>query len=561
MMGHGIRNAVATVAVVLMAASAFAALSQEYVDFGKSAAQYFMTQDELAKWKTIDNDTDAKAFIDLFWLRHDPSPGTPANEFRTVIEQRVKFADDTFSTRRTRGSMTDRGHTCIVLGNPTEKVKQEYLQAAAVPGVRDTAADETGAAQPEIGAPMSRGLRQIWTYDPDKIVRQVPTAALTALGPSVLTIAFTDPTGSGDFRFERSRTSPPYNELLQNAAAAYLAQPNVTSLTQQTTTTRTTTTTVTKGEEAKPPAGTIKTAALQAAVGEVKAGKSAVAKNAAFAYAELVSPAGDYYVPIQLYLPKSIGLTADAADTFFGVVEDASGTQVYAFEEPAKLTASQGDLFVDRTLDLPSGKYTAIVGLAKAGVPVIMTSNPLDLTQIAKDATGTSKLVLSNNMYDTPEAAPVKSPFAFGKLKIVPKADLVFSNKDELTYFIELHNPGLADVPVGPKVKTTTTVTGPGTATSISEPAETVKLPKIQSKVELSGGKLTKPIGAPLSDVDALPLSGAPGPGQYAVISSIQFARMSKPLDPGDYTLKVKLIDTINKQTYTVSQSFKITAP
>jgi GWxTD domain-containing protein len=533
-MRYPIRNVLATAAVVLMAASAFAALSQEYVDFGKGPAQYFMTQDELAKWKTINNDTDAKAFIDLFWLRHDPSPGTPANEFKMVFEQRVKFADDTFGARRIRGSMTDRGHTYIVLGSPTESVKQEKLQAPGAPGARDTAADDTGTAQPELGVPQSRGVRQTWTYDPAKMVKLLPPAVLTSLGPSVLTIVFTDATGGGDFRFERSRTSPPYNDLLQKTAAAYIAQPNVTSLTQQTTTTKTTTTTVTKGAEATPGPGAIKTAALQAAVDDVKAGKSAVAKNAAFAYAELVSPAGDYYVPIQLYLPKSTGLTADAGDTFFGAVEDASGTQVYAFEEPAKLTASQGDLFVDKTLNLPTGKYTAIVGLAKAGVPVIMISSPLDLTQIAKDATGTSKLILSNNVYEMTEAAPVKAPFAFGKLKIVPKANLMLGNKDELTYFIELHNPGI-------------------------DPA--TNLPKIQAKLELSGGKLVKPIGAPLSDVAALPLSGAPGPGQYAVISSIPFAEMSKPLDPGDYTLKVKVIDTVNKQTYNVSQSFKITAP
>src|SRR5512147_572008 len=139
-----IRHLMATAAVVLLAASAFASLSQEYVAFGKGPAQYFMTKDELAKWKTIDNDADAKAFIDLFWLRHDPSPGTPANEFKTVFEQRVKFADERFATRRTPGSMTDRGRTLIVLGNPTETVKQEKLPPAASLGTQPPA-DDTGA--------------------------------------------------------------------------------------------------------------------------------------------------------------------------------------------------------------------------------------------------------------------------------------------------------------------------------------------------------------------------------------------------------------------------------
>src|SRR5437868_13548998 len=102
-----------------------------------------------------------------------------------------------------------------------------------------------------------------------------------------------------------------------------------------------------------------------------------------------------------------------------------------------------------------------------------MTSKQIEVTEIAKDTVGTSKLILSNNTYETEKAAPVKSAFAFGRLKIVPKANLSFTTADELTYFVEIHNPGID---------------------------EATKLPKIQVKLELSGGKLTKPIPRPLSD-------------------------------------------------------------
>jgi len=65
------------------------------------------------------------------------------------------------------------------------------------------------------------------------------------------------------------------------------------------------------------------------------------------------------------------GVTPDGADTFFGIVEDTAGKRVAVFEEPAKLTASKTDLYYDRTLILPSGKYRATFGLAKAGAPVV----------------------------------------------------------------------------------------------------------------------------------------------------------------------------------------------
>ena len=66
--------------------------------------------------------------------------------------------------------------------------------------------------------------------------------------------------------------------------------------------------------------------------------------------------------------------------------------------------------------------------------------------------------------------------------------------------------------------------------------------------------------GAPLSDAQALPLSGAVGPGEYAIISGIPLSQMAKPLPPGEYTLKMRILDTISKQSYNLEQKFKITA-
>lgn len=536
-MRSAIRNVLATAAVVLMAASAFAALSAENANFGKGPAQYFMTADELAKWKTINTDTEAKAFIDLFWARRDPSPGTPANEFKSNFDQLQKLADDKFGYRRTPGSMTDRGHTVMVLGTPTDPIKQERIPGGARNSEGMSGADDTEGTE-QVPGRQANGMRQTWTYDPAKIQWK---KLAEAVGTTPLSIVFVDPSGSGDFRFDRS-AKVDYQALLAKVAAIYTVQPNLTSLTQTTTTTTTTTTKTT----APAVLTQLKTPAFQAAVDAVKAGKNELAKDSAVGVAEFVSPKGDYFVPVSLYIPKAAGLTADSIDTFFGIVEDANGSPVFAFEDPAKLTESyraatatvpasgtQGDYFVDKTLGgiLASGKYTLIVGAAKAGQPVVVNSKPIELTTITGDATGTSKMILSNNIYETTEAAPIKSPFAFGKLKIVPKANLVFGPKDELSYFVEIHNPGL------------------DAATN---------LPKLQSKLELSGGKLTKPIAAPLSDAPALPLTGAAGPGQYAIISSIPLGEMTKPLAPGDYTLKMKLIDTVSKQTYNLEQPFKI---
>src|SRR5689334_5227740 len=114
------RVALVVVSVAAFAATASAALSPKFVEWGKGPAQWLMTKDEQAQWKKIGDDTAAQAFVDLFWARRDPSPGTPVNEFRDEFDARVAYADKSFPQGHTKGSMTDRGHVMIVLGPPTK---------------------------------------------------------------------------------------------------------------------------------------------------------------------------------------------------------------------------------------------------------------------------------------------------------------------------------------------------------------------------------------------------------------------------------------------------------
>jgi GWxTD domain-containing protein len=465
-----------------------------------------MTKNEAAQWKGVKTDDAAKSFIDAFWARRGAA-------FKTEFEQRIKYADEHFAEGRKKGSMTDRGRVLMTLGGPA-KVMKAPVAITQAPRANATDLDQETADRPRA--------RQVWTYEAGKTPN---------LGIPVLEVAFVDSLNSGDWKLERTRASGDYNVIFEKMNLAN-STANVAQTTTTTTTTTTETTKTTTGPAGAVAPATLKNAAYQAAVDAQKAGTSAINKNVYTAYSELVAPTGEYYIPIELYVAKSSSLTPDSADTFFGIVEDANGKGVFSFEEPAKLTTSKDEQFVDKSLTLPTGKYNAYVGLAKGDTPVAIATRPLDLTAIPKDATGTSKMVLSNDVHETETAAPAKSPFAFGKLKVVPKADLKFGAKDDLWYFVEVHNPTI------------------DTASN---------LPKMQIKLELSGGNLTKPISAPLSDAQPLPLSGVPGPGQYAIFSSIPLSQLSAPLKPGDYVLKMKLIDTLSKQTYNLEQPFKIT--
>ena len=502
---------IAAVLVAAAATSAFAALSPAKADWGKGPAQYFMTPEEKAAWKTLQTDAEAEAFIELFWARRDPTPATPRNEFHEDFDARVKVVDDQLSHGRLKGSMIDPGRILIVFGAPSKAIRKSNTNNGQTNTRQDMRNAEVGSAMSGVNSP-----DMVWTYDGD--------LAQKLFSSPHVEMTFHDQYNDGNFRLQL----PPADlaGAQQRIVNGYITQPTLTKAP-----------TFQAGgaaaPAAKPPAAPVtgvKTPALEAALAEAKGGKENN-HGAAMAYAELVSPAGEGFVPVEVFVPSSAGIAADGVDTIFGAVEDSSGTRVTTFEEPTKLTASRTDFFADKTLALQPGKYTAIVGLAKGGQPVLVTSGPIEVSGASKESVGTSRMILSDNVYELGVAEPPKSPFAFGKLKVVPKGNLIFKATDELNYFVEINNPGI------------------DTATN---------MPKLQYKLDLTGGPDKKTISAPLTDAAALPLTGAPGPGHFAIISAIPLAEVKPALKPGDYLLKMKIVDTVSKQSYTVEQSFKV---
>ncbi|MBN2345331.1 MAG: GWxTD domain-containing protein [Candidatus Aminicenantes bacterium] len=70
----------------------------------------------------LTNDRDRDAFITMFWLQRDPTPGTPANEFQTEIEKRFAYVNDFFKRGAARpGWMTDQGKIYMILGKPNSQ--------------------------------------------------------------------------------------------------------------------------------------------------------------------------------------------------------------------------------------------------------------------------------------------------------------------------------------------------------------------------------------------------------------------------------------------------------
>src|SRR5579872_1548238 len=81
---------------------------------------YIIKPEERAAFEKLTSDDERKQFIEQFWLRRDPTPGTPENEFKDEYYRRIARANERFVTATLTGWKTDRGRIYIVFGPPDE---------------------------------------------------------------------------------------------------------------------------------------------------------------------------------------------------------------------------------------------------------------------------------------------------------------------------------------------------------------------------------------------------------------------------------------------------------
>jgi GWxTD domain-containing protein len=82
---------------------------------------YIISDEEKAAFEHLTSDEDRQHFVEQFWERRDPTPGTPENEFKEEHYRRIVFANKHFRTASgAPGWQTDRGHIYIVYGPPDE---------------------------------------------------------------------------------------------------------------------------------------------------------------------------------------------------------------------------------------------------------------------------------------------------------------------------------------------------------------------------------------------------------------------------------------------------------
>lgn len=491
----------AIAAMMFVATVVLADPTGKYADWAAGPASHLMTPAEKAAWQAVTTEAQAEAFVALFWAKRDPNSTTPVNELREEFDRRVALADEHFTTKRTRGSMTDRGRALIVLGPPAQ-VGSKGPASRASSNPSDPRVWNGG-----VSGPRGESAKLTWTYANDKKPKFIKRKEFEIL--------FVDDQGDGQYAFAKTARLDPEAILLE-AVNAQVFAPDLTT----------------------PPAPAVPVSTVTAVddtrVKNIKAltdqfraeGKSSEGP-ARLTWGQFVTPAGDTFVPVQLFLPASSGSAGPRQVTFFGLVENSAGQVVTAYEDQVTLATSGRDAYVDKSLLLPPGTYKATFGLSDQGKILALTSADMNVAQLDPKETAISDLILSNNAFPLPQAQKLTDPFAFGGLKVVPKGDAVFLTSDDIWFFYELRNPGVTD-------------TG---------------APKVQAKILIEGkaddGTPVK-MNFPIQEFETIPLKGVDN--HYALAMTFPL----KDFKPGSYDVRIKVIDTVLKKSYDSAKKFEI---
>jgi GWxTD domain-containing protein len=92
-------------------------LKGSYKTWMDQDVRWIITDEEAAAFKHLSNDLERDQFIENFWLRRNPNPESPENEYREEHYARIAYANEHFAAGKS-GWRTDRGHIYIAYGKP-----------------------------------------------------------------------------------------------------------------------------------------------------------------------------------------------------------------------------------------------------------------------------------------------------------------------------------------------------------------------------------------------------------------------------------------------------------
>jgi GWxTD domain-containing protein len=381
--------------VCLLALVAVAYAEDKYIDHIK----ILMTEQEKADYKKLKTDAEKQKFVDEFWAKRDPSPGTPENEYKDNFEK--NFTEVNEHLKDKRGFESDIGQTLLLLGPPSQQKDEKG----------------GGAGYGEEGDQGPSGGKRIWTY----------TNLPSDVASGEVTIEFR--ASGGQWRFADKNMA---NALLEKAREHAMNQAPAEG---------------TQGV----PAPTVQTAPKPAAPAEIPAVTSPEVKAALDATASGTPPKditvnglADSFMTSEgePFATFAITTRADTSAAKVGIrVVDASGATVKETELPfvdATANPPEAAGYFQSKLPISAGDYTValvvVSGTKSGGVRKTLKVPDYD------NKFTMSSVILAKKFNQLTEPKPEKTPYTFGKIKVDPDVDRTFEKANDIIIVYEIYN-------------------------------------------------------------------------------------------------------------------------
>jgi len=388
-------------------------------DWSKSPEAYFLTSEEKQEWQGLKSRESRIDFIERYWLKRDPTPGTEKNEFRDVVLGRIKTAEKRFGIQKTPGSRTARGLVFIVLGSPARAVDSQSPRPEA-----PRSPQPGGPPRNPVGVVEGTETTSTWLYDRARTPR-----LLEALGkPSLEITIVLEP----NRRHDEIQNPGLFNEYWETLARKSIVNPDLVPPPRE--------------AQPAPPREVPPRVPLSAEVRSLlqKAPLSSRGENGAvFGSAVLHGKSADAKAIVWFFLPQEVSEPAGKL-TFHALVQrKESSSDVVTLSEAASFSKQFSSVgrgaVVSRSFWLPPGEYQASFAVEGANGRVLASAaTNLHLPE-AEERFAVSSLLLAAG--PGPVEPGADGLFALGKAQVPPRADARFCRSESLWYFLEIARP------------------------------------------------------------------------------------------------------------------------
>ena len=494
--------------------------------------RWIITDEEAKTFKSLSNDEERDSFIEQFWLRRNPDPESPENEFRDEHYARIAYANEHFAAGKP-GWMTDRGHIYISFGKP------DNIDSHPSGGNYQRPIEEGGGET-------STFPFEIWHY------RYLPS-----VGDNI-DIEFVDSCMCGDYHATIDRS--------EKDALKYVPGAGQTEYEQE-------------GRSTK--ADRFKGGGLeQLGDGPMAAGQQSKQFDRLDTFAKIFAPPPVKFADLDEFLSKAKVLNGPpflfdvrtdyvklTNDTFMvpltlqirnsdvtyvtkdeysvgtvnirGRVSNITNHIVQTFEDTVTVT-SPADLLEQKknnvsiywkALPLPPGRYKVEIAIKDANNPdhVGVWRRSVDVPKFDEDRLSSSSLILADTMERVPSKSIGTGNFVIGNTRLTPRvpatisAPVTFHRNQNLNFWMQVYNLGISDSTK--KNDATIEYQVVDTATK----AQVLSLEETAAKLNPNADQLTLEKTMPLA-----------------------------MLQPGSYQVTIKVNDGVLKQNISVSAPFTV---